>query len=160
MALKPSVGATLRLTWLVAREWRMLVFPAPSRPSTSICLPCPLPCKARGSRLSQAARSLAGLRETGGGLSAPVRGEQQKPLRGEEGDDGRPGTPAGPGPTAGSGGGKRRERPRPARPAAARGPGRTEAGGGSAAPPRGPGRLRRRSPTRRPRPLPRPGPGT
>lgn len=43
-ALKPSVGARLRLTWLVARQWRTLVFPAPSRPSTSICLLCPLPC--------------------------------------------------------------------------------------------------------------------
>lgn len=37
-ALKPWVGATLCWTLFKAREWRTLVFPAPSRPNTRICL--------------------------------------------------------------------------------------------------------------------------
>lgn len=54
-ALKPSVGATLRFTWLVASEWSTLLFPAPSRPSTRICLLVPFTCEREESAPDQPA---------------------------------------------------------------------------------------------------------
>lgn len=164
MALKPLVGATLCLTWLVAREWRTLVLPAPSRPSTSICLLCPLPCKRRGSGLSRAARPCAQLGGAGGREGPGGNSDSHFTVKGEKvpaglprheysgRGDGKPGTPARPGVP-----GRNAERAASACPprrglgprrapgslrggsGGAEGPGGTEAGGGGAAPPRGPG---------------------
>lgn len=78
-ALKPSVGATLRFTWLVASEWSTLLFPAPSRPSTRICLPVPFTCERKGSAPGQPAGAFPPPPElTAAGRPVPARRRREE----------------------------------------------------------------------------------